>query len=418
MSMHHNISILGSSGGLAKAILSILNKSIQDKNDPIYEIINNCQLHLIDRNQKKIDYFKLRYPHLEKNIFLYEFDLNDNKRFEKHLKKTNTKLVVDISWADTVEMLACCNKLGISYINTALENIAVDEDEDIERFTLLERYLRTEEHKNKFSNMKAIIGSGMNPGVVQWMALELMKHTPNKMPRACYIVEHDSSFYVDKSQVKEDTVYITWAPECFLDEAILNFPLFVQKHTPLLMYNEVYESEFKVTLGGKQFYGCLMPHEEVITLGKLFDMELGFIYRVNEHTTELIRRNLENLDVLWNHPMKLLDPTDSALEGEDLVGILLVYDDKERYMYNVLTNEEVFKEYHTSATYFQVACGLYAGISTMLLDDIAPGVYYLDELLYKTKVNYGKYLRYYMKDFVIGENKNTEGLLLDRRRSI
>ena len=42
-----NWSILGSAGGVAKAILSILNKSAQDKNDPIHSFIVNVKFHLI-----------------------------------------------------------------------------------------------------------------------------------------------------------------------------------------------------------------------------------------------------------------------------------------------------------------------------------------------------------------------------------
>ncbi len=46
------ISILGSAGGAAKSILSILNKSIIDQNDPIHHLIAHSTLHLIDHQQK------------------------------------------------------------------------------------------------------------------------------------------------------------------------------------------------------------------------------------------------------------------------------------------------------------------------------------------------------------------------------
>ncbi|MER1990599.1 MAG: hypothetical protein ABS884_12840, partial [Solibacillus isronensis] len=71
----------------------------------------------------------------------------------------------------------------------------------------------------------------------------------------------------------------------------------------------------KITLKEREFYGCLMPHEEVLSLGKLFDFELGFIYRVNEHTTELIRNNLDDVDDLWNWKQKLIDPAEGEVEG-------------------------------------------------------------------------------------------------------
>lgn len=189
------------------------------------------------------------------------------------------------------------------------------------------------------------------------------------------------------------------------------------KHrTPLFLYENVYDIEFKVTLGKKVFYGCLMPHEEVYTLGKHFDMESGFLYKVNDHTTKIIREHLDDSDVLWDFELKVLDPLDAPLTGEDLVGVLLVYPDKERYIYNVLDNESIFTQYKTNATYFQVACGIYASLSVLLLDQIPKGVHYVDELLLKTNNQFGQYLTYYMTDFVIGENAITDGLLLDRMR--
>ena len=181
---------------------------------------------------------------------------------------------------------------------------------------------------------------------------------------------------------------------------------------------KVYDLEFKVTLGNKRFYGCLMPHEEVCTLGKLYDMEGGFLYKVNDHTTNLIRENIEDVDKLWNYEMKVLDPRDAALTGEDLVGVLLVYPDKERYMYNVLNNEAIFSKYKTNATYFQVACGVYASLCVLLLDEVPKGAYYVDELLLNTENNYGKYLTHYMTEFITGENKQSDGLLHQRMQNL
>lgn len=411
-----SITILGSAGGVARASLAILNQSIQDTNDPIHHIIRNSNLHLIDINQKGLNYYHEFFPNLIDKIHLHQLDLKDTNLFRKHLKKTNSKLVIDVSWADTIEMLNCCNDLGVLYINSAFENTMVDEDESLYGFPLTERYLRFEEKKDGFSNTTAIINCGMNPGVVQWMAIKLMKENSNNNPLACYIVEHDSSFYVDKTIIEPDTIYTSWSVECFLDEAIFSYPMFINHHILYYLYEDVYALEYKIQLGNKHFHGCLMPHEEVITLGNLFDMEIGFIYRVNEHTTELIQRNLDNVDVLWDSNQKIIDPSNGEVEGEDLVGVLLVYNDHEKYIYNTMKSSEVFPQYKTNATYFQVACGIYAGVASLLLDNFPSGIYYVDELLLKTNTGYGEYLAYYMRDFVIGENKNSDGLLHHRMK--
>lgn len=169
------ISILGSSGGVAKAILSILDKSVQDINDPIHSFVSRSQIHLIDHKQKKIDCFQKLFPCLIDKLILNQFDLKDTDRFKDHLRLTKTSFVIDVSYADTVEMLDCCNELGVYYVNTALESTKVDENEDLGGFTLFERYKIFKANKNKFTNTTGIVCSGMNPGVVQWMVIEMIK---------------------------------------------------------------------------------------------------------------------------------------------------------------------------------------------------------------------------------------------------
>ncbi|OOE14877.1 S-adenosylmethionine decarboxylase related protein [Fictibacillus arsenicus] len=413
-----SLTILGSSGGGAKAILSILNQAVIDKNDPLHEVLNTSTIHLIDIQQKTLHYFENLFPNLSNQIYLYEQDLKDLTLFKEHLHKTNTTIVIDVSWADTIDMLTCCNELGVYYLNSALENIEVDEDETLYGFPLAERFKRFEEKKHLFTNTKAIVSSGMNPGVVQWMAHELIKKNKNTPPLACYIIEHDTSFFSDIDLIKKDTIYTSWSVECFLDEAILSYPMFVSHQLPLYMYEEVYSNEYMVKLGDKKFQGCLMPHEEILSLGKLYDIEFGFIYRVNEHTTKLIRDNLYRVDDLWDWTHQLLDPELGEIEGEDLVGVLLVFEDHEEYMYNVMNTKQIYPKYKTNATYFQVACGLYGGLASLLLDSIPNGAHYVDELLLQSKSKYGEYLSYHMQDFVIGKNESSDGLLHQRIKRI
>ena len=413
-----SITLLGSAGGAAKAVLAILNQAIVNEKDPIYEVIKNVTFYLVDIKQKDRTYYDELFPNLKDQLFLSEIDLQDVVTFKKHLKESSTSVVIDVSGADTIRVLSCCNELGICYINSALENEAVDQDDRLIGFQLTERYTRFEKEKDKFTNTKAIIGSGMNPGVVQWMVVELMKERPNEKPRACYIVEHDTSFLNDTALIKPHTLYASWAVERFLDEAIWSYPMYMSHHRPLYFYEDVYASEYKVKLGEKEFYGCLMPHEEVLILGKNFNMEVGFLYRINEYTTNIIRQNLDKVEDLWNWNRKVFNPAEEEIAGEDLVGVLLVYENSETYMYNVMNSSQVFHKYKTNATYFQVGCGIYAGLCSLLFDNFKQGAYYVEELLLNTESKYGEYLNLYMNDFVVGGNDFTDGLLHDRVRWI
>lgn len=412
------LSLLGSGGGVAKAILALLNQTAQDEKDPIHSYIKNCTIHLIDMDQKPLSYYSSFCNALQNKLVLHEFDLGESSLFRTHLQQAKPNIVIDVSWADTVKMLTDCNEFGTHYINTAIECPEVDDNEAIARFGLLERYRIFAQHKDRFQNMTSIIGSGMNPGVVQWMMLHLMQQFPEEQPLASYIVEHDTTFYKNAKLAQENTIYTTWSPECFLDEAILNYPLFMKQHIPVVLHQDVYQQEFKVTLGDIQFYGCLMPHEEAVSLGEWFDGEVGFLYRVNEHTTNAIRSNLKTVDDLWDWEHKVLLPDDAELTGSDLIGILLVYSNKERFIYNVINSDAMYTRFHTNATYFQVACGIYGALSSLTLDSLPLGCYVVDDLLRKTSSSYGQYVSYYMKDFIVGENDKTDGLLLDRMKKI
>jgi saccharopine dehydrogenase-like NADP-dependent oxidoreductase len=413
---HLVITLLGSGGGVGKAVLALLEQVLQDAQAPLHQSLTDCTIHCIDAKPLQQDTFTPYCPQLASHLVLHQFDLQDTARFKRHLANTATALVIDASWADTLAMLDCCNELAVAYVNTALESEEVDRLNELEGFTLIERYSRFIAGRNSYTNLKAIVGSGMNPGGVQWFALSLMQEQPDKLPLACYIVETDSSFYADRTLLQPKTVYSTWSPECYLDEAILNYPMYVSHHQALFLYEAVYAQTFIIRLGELSFEGCLMPHEEVLSLGERFPFETGFIYKVNEVTTAILQNHLDDADELWDWNHKLLDPRDAELEGSDLVGVLLVYDDHERYLYNVMDNKQIYAAYGTNATYFQVACGLYGGICSLLLGEVPNGVHWVDELPDAGIKAYGDYIAYFMKPLVRGTNAGSDGLLLQRLR--
>lgn len=409
------ITVLGSSGGVARALLTLFEKSLHDEHAPLHAYLNNAKIHGVDREQKPRSYYRSFAPELTHNrLKLHQLDLTDAASLKQHCVRTKTELVIDLSWADTRSMLACCDELGIGYINTALEDTEVDDMPEVEATSLLERISRFGEVEDTFKNVKAIVCSGMNPGVVQWMAVKLMKEQPDRLPRAIYVVEKDDTFYADPSLAKPETVYVTWSPECFLEEAISNYPVYSIGETTFMIYGDVYQREYWVQLGDVSFSGCLMAHEETIVLADHYDVESAFIYRVNDHTTNLIQNNLDDTDELWEHDQKLLHPDDGELVGSDLVGVLLVYDDHERYMYNNLTNKEAYDRFQTNATYVQVASGVYAAACVLLLDGVEPGVHWVHNLTEDDDSRYGDYVTYYLREYVTGTNERSDGTLLER----
>ncbi|MEC1178651.1 S-adenosylmethionine decarboxylase related protein [Metasolibacillus meyeri] len=409
-----NLTILGGDGGVAKALLSLLNNTYQDQKNPIHEKIKNSHIHLVDISQNKMKYYNSYFQNIKNNIFFHKFDFQRKDELINHLMRTNTTIVIDVSTVDSIETIKCCNELGINYINTAIETPSLPKDDFNQGTEILNSYYNFEKVRKNFSNITGVIGSGMNPGIVQWMAIDLMKQSSNEMPRACYIIERDSTFYSKKSKIKKNTIYTSWSTHSFIDEIIKDYPLFVRNHKPYILRKNSIDMNFQVSLGDIQFTGCLVPHEEVLSLGKLYDIELGFIYKFCDYTSEFIKYMVSEKSDFSKINCKVIDPMDAEVEGSDLVGVLLVYKDRERYMYNVTTNKEAFSKYQVSATYFQVACGIYGALSSVILDDLPQGIFYVDELILNTNTSYGEYVSYFMRDFIVGKNAKPDGLLLNR----
>ena len=44
-------------------------------------------------------------------------------------------------------------------------------------------------------------------------------------------------------------------------------------------------------------------------------MEVGFLYRINEYTTNIIRQNLDQVEDLWNWNRKVFNPAEEEVAG-------------------------------------------------------------------------------------------------------
>lgn len=113
------ISILGSAGGVAKAILSVLEKSLGDARDPIHSFILHSKILLIDLNQQDVAYYSSFMPRLMQQASLHQFDLTNLEQFRLHLSETGTTHVIDVSWADS-RWLAILLNMTTPCIKTAL----------------------------------------------------------------------------------------------------------------------------------------------------------------------------------------------------------------------------------------------------------------------------------------------------------
>ncbi|MCB1158369.1 MAG: hypothetical protein KDK45_12780, partial [Leptospiraceae bacterium] len=90
---------------------------------------------------------------------------------------------------------------------------------------------------------------------------------------------------------------------------------------------------------------------------------------------------------------------DHTVKGKDYLGNLFVYNDKQIAVYEVEDHENCIKEYDMNATVYQVVCGLYAGICSLLLDPLTNEIYMITDLIYTENNKYGDYLTKHLRNW-------------------
>jgi len=124
--------------------------------------------------------------------------------------------------------------------------------------------------------------------------------------------------------------------------------------------------------------GCVVMHEECITVGERWNIPMKFIYTVNQETMNFIKNTYDQKGKIEEKDLVLAKNFDDPLLGADNIAMRLEYDDKAVYYFNSAANENL-KE--CSGTIFQVTVGVYAALYTLLQNNLEPGIYYPEDLL-------------------------------------
>ena len=371
-----NLLVLGASGGVANAFLHYLS----GYRDNLFG-----KLVLLDKNSKvlkncSIDHKVLNYRFLHKKIDLPKKSRYKvkNLRLQKEpgekeyldiLKDNKIDIVLDITDANTLEILEATNKAGVSYINTAMNDDKKTTDELI--FDIYPR-------KNKLKNAPHILCAGMNPGNVNmWARYGIEKFGT---PKQIIHFEFDTSMVAKKWHSMT-----TWSIREFIVEAVKD-PSGIAlgrrkiKHLfPNALENrENMKSILEPIMKLKKYpEGITVLHEENVSMSYKYDIPSKFIYAIFPKTLENLIKIYEKKGKISKKDLILGDNIREALDGADNVGVLLDYPDKKVYYFNSIPNAAVIG---TNSTYTQVVVGIFSAIFTLLVDKLNPGVYFTEDL--------------------------------------
>src|SRR3989344_5460862 len=317
--MKPNLMILGASGGLANAVLHSLahHRGLFNK------------LILLDKNKKVLQNPYLDHDNLKYTFIHKELKSGRMKEYLALLKKYKINLVLDVTDALTIPLIKTTNGAGIDYINTSIN------DDNKTSPELLSGIFST---RSKWKKARTILCSGMNPGNVNmWV-----RHGVEKFGVPQEIIH----FEYDTSMSRKWKAMITWSIHEFLEEDVRDpggIVLGRDKVKWLYPNALMHQVDMKDILSPilrleKYPKGCLVLHEENISIGNKYNIPSKFIYALHPKTLETLMKIYKKEKNVYKKVMLPGDNLTTVLDGSDNIGVLLKYTNKKVYYFNSIAN--------------------------------------------------------------------------------
>ena len=366
-----NLMIIGASGGVANAVLHYM----------VHHRNFFGKLVLVDKNKGVlsdpcINHKELDYIFIHKRIKLPEKE----KEYHNLLKKYRIDIVLDVTDDNTIPLIEATDRAGVSCINTGVND---------EKSTIPASVMFLYSIRGKFNHAPHIACSGMNPGVVSMWA----RHGIERFGIPDEFVE----FEYDTSKIaRKWSPMMTWSIHEFIDEVVdepSGVMLGKDKFKELLPSPIEHRVDMKNILApilklDEYPHGFTVTHEEMTSLAQKYNIPAKYIYAVNMKTMKLLISLYEKCGGVSRSAMVQGDNTNRIMEGSDSIGLILNYGNRKVYYFNTIPNIAVIG---TSATYLQVAVGVFSAIFTLLFDRLKDGLYFPEDL-------YGSHYKYYLFD--------------------
>lgn len=385
MNKQPNLLVVGASGGVANAFLHHLGNF----RDLFNEVV------LLDKNKKVLDDAFIDHKQLNYSFIHQEIKLPADEDYYLTLLASNKiDIALDISDMNSMEIIAATNKAGVSYINTAMNDV---------QKTVTELLLDIYPRRMTFNQAPHILCSGMNPGNVNmWVRYGIEKFGS---PEQIIHFEYDTS-----KVAKQWQPMMTWSIHEFLVEAVRDPSGIalgggkVKILLPNALENRKNMRSILEPIMKMNDYpeGLTVLHEENLSISMKYDIPSKFLYAINQKTMKSLIQIYEEKGDVIKEDLELGDNTTEILDGSDSIGVILDYSDKRVYYFNTIPNTAVIG---TNATYTQVVIGIFAALFTLLIDKLSPGAYFVEDL-YETHFKYFMFDNMRVQEFVFQKNND------------
>ena len=368
--------IIGSNGGVGRAVLSLLRRSrpglrLMEGTDEIF---------LADREPTLVSGIPSNWKVLPPT------PVESPEELERLVREHRLTQVVDLSSIDTIDATRICDEAGASFLCTSIEEWpgreSVPTDEAIARLK--------PPHRPELTERRHLVGSGANPGIVNALVFAAIEELANRVGVEPTIEALDlhSILVTEEDTTREpgvgyddDVFPMTWSPGHCLEELFEPRAFVARQGAIVDLAHRPTERTYRVRCGDRLIDGMVVPHEETKTLAwRLAGVEFAFVYRIPAAARHALEARPDwDATSPWRHH-RLLPPTARLLEGEDRVGVLLCSRQFGEFWMGFATDVEKGRPHGTNATQLQVAAGVLAGWAQL---GGAPGIHFVEDLDWK-----------------------------------
>jgi homospermidine synthase len=358
---HGRVLVIGFDGGVGRAVMGALART--SLGHRITGAITELVLLDADPAQRRLALHRVR--HLPPGA------IRSGQELAELVRRYRIDQVIDLSFLDTLECASACDALGVSSLNTSVENWPGTHQEswpDLVRSIL-------PGSRPRLGRSSHLIGSGMNPGVVNALvpaALHAFAARAMTEPAAealdlyaIYVTEEDTT--VDADAPEETDVFpMTWSPVQCLEELLLPDAVVSRQGKIGGLGHPPYAASYRARCGDRQIDGMVVPHEEIVTMTRRYpSVEMAFIYRLAPAARRALAAHPEKTSPSDWSTYRMYPPTCGRLSGSDRVGVLLC----SRRFGELWLGHDVPVEaglpLGTGPTHLQVAAGVLAGWSQL-----------------------------------------------------
>ena len=224
--------------------------------------------------------------------------------------------VVEVASVNTREMSRVCADHGADYVSAS---ITCDGPILVEAAKLLAARPQTR-------GTSQIIASGMNPGVVEALAVVAQDEFRRRVGSAdlalhgVHVTERDTTTCGGDLG---DTFGMSWSPEHALDELLEDKTMYAAPGRVAIASHAPHRQLYAARVGDCEVATMLVPHEELVAMSALVPgVESAFFYAIPTAAQQALWRHPDRQPEQWKK-QRLYHPHTRGLVGYDRVGCLL-----------------------------------------------------------------------------------------------